>query len=201
MVSGHGDQELKSSLRHTKTVKPKIQFTMEKKANGLPAFYLVILAITKRNLGLGRYTDYYLQNTSNHHPKQKRGVAKTLVVRTKRIGKPQYTAELQHLNAVPQASRKKNVKCILEDIAYKKQKKQYPMGRFFFGTSKVTDRISRISSKHNLKPFFKPTRKISESLRSAKDHRDPLASRGGLLLRWSVHWNYKEEHKCQVARE
>lgn len=43
---------------------------------------------------------------------------------------------------------------------------------------KVTDRIGKLLQKYNIKTIFKPTKKIKEHLRTAKDTRDPLATAG-----------------------
>lgn len=43
---------------------------------------------------------------------------------------------------------------------------------------KVTDKIERLLRKVGIKTIFKPTRKIKDCLRSAKDKRDPLATPG-----------------------
>ncbi|XP_030750813.1 uncharacterized protein LOC115878443 [Sitophilus oryzae] len=44
--------------------------------------------------------------------------------------------------------------------------------------SQVTDRISKVLKKHNIKTIYKPTRKIRDCLRPAKDKREPLSSAG-----------------------
>ena len=43
---------------------------------------------------------------------------------------------------------------------------------------KVTDRIGKLLQKYNIKTIFKPTKKIKENLRTAKDTRDLLATAG-----------------------
>ncbi|XP_030767016.1 uncharacterized protein LOC115890807 [Sitophilus oryzae] len=44
--------------------------------------------------------------------------------------------------------------------------------------SQVTDRIGKVLRKHNIKTIYKPTRKIKDCLRPAKDKRVPLSSAG-----------------------
>ncbi len=42
----------------------------------------------------------------------------------------------------------------------------------------ITDRISRILNKHNIRTIFKPSKKIGQILRNPKDQRSPLSSAG-----------------------
>ncbi|XP_030751507.1 uncharacterized protein LOC115879020 [Sitophilus oryzae] len=46
--------------------------------------------------------------------------------------------------------------------------------------SQVTDRIGKVLKKHNIKTIYKPTRKIRDCLRPAKDKREPLSSSAGI---------------------
>ncbi|KAJ8919385.1 hypothetical protein NQ315_016478 [Exocentrus adspersus] len=71
-----------------------MQFTMEVEENGkLP--FLDVLVSRKADGTLGHtvyrkptHTDRYMNKDSNHHPKQKRGIIKTLVERARRICDP-----------------------------------------------------------------------------------------------------------------
>jgi len=47
-----------------------------------------------------------------------------------------------------------------------------------YHTYKVTERIGRILEKRKIKAVFKPIRTIQQSVRSAKDKRDPLSASG-----------------------
>ena len=54
-----------------------------------------------------------------------------------------------------------------------------PIGKAFLPYIKnTTERIGHILKKHNITTTYKPTRKIKEILRSAKDSRDPLCTAG-----------------------
>ena len=43
---------------------------------------------------------------------------------------------------------------------------------------RVTDRIGKLLKKHHIKTIYKPTQKLQDSLRSAKDSRDPKTCGG-----------------------
>ncbi|XP_054853995.1 uncharacterized protein LOC129342319, partial [Eublepharis macularius] len=91
IIWSHGEEELMGFLNHLNNIHLNIQFTMEKEIEGkLP--FLDTWVIRKANFQLGHkvyrkptHTDRYLHKNSNHHPRQKRGIMKTLVDRARRI--------------------------------------------------------------------------------------------------------------------
>ncbi|GJQ76059.1 hypothetical protein Trydic_g18110 [Trypoxylus dichotomus] len=111
VVWPHGAYALSEFLQHLNSIHPRTQFTMQLEKDGqLP--FLDVLVNRNRDGTMGHmvyrkptHTDRYLHYNSNQHPKQKRGVIKTLVDRAARIYEPQHIEqELQHLNQALQAN-------------------------------------------------------------------------------------------------
>ena len=190
VVWSHGDEELDRFLQYINKQNKNIQFTLEKESQGkLP--FLDVLVIRKGHqlehtvYRKPTHTDRYLNKYSNHHPCQKRGIIKMLTDRARAICLPKYLSEeLHHLQTAlqkndytkqeikraAQPSKKKNQEPTESIAASKKAFLQY--------IPKVTDRIGRLLKKHNIRTIFKPTRKIQNCLRSAKDHRDQKTTGG-----------------------
>lgn len=192
VVWSHGEKELEIFLRHLNSIHPRIQFTMEKEANGkLP--FLDVLVSRKENGSLGHqvfrkptHTDRYLHKDSNHHHGQKRAMMKILVDRAKRVCEPsQLQAELNHLDQALQCngytiSEIKRATNIKRGNGNTDRVDTNPeRSRAFLPYLKnVTDRISKILKKKNVKTVFKPTSQLRNIIRSVKDPRDPLSSGG-----------------------
>ena len=85
VIWNHGETELEHFLTHLNRQNPNIQFTMEIEKNNSLAFLDVLVTRTQDNhlahtvYRKPTYTDRYLHKTSNHHPKQKSGIIKTLM--------------------------------------------------------------------------------------------------------------------------
>ncbi|XP_030750808.1 uncharacterized protein LOC115878439 [Sitophilus oryzae] len=153
---------------------------------------LDVLVNRRQDLSLGHkvyrkntHTDRYLHNNSNHNPDQKRGVIKTLVDRARRICEPLHiTEELQYLDRALQANgyREQTIRRAIrprKPVERQEGENTPPSGVAFLPYIRgVTDRIGKLLRKRNIKPILKPTRKIQEHLRSAKDPRDSLSSAG-----------------------
>ena len=84
---------------------------MERESGDQLAFLdVLVLKRTDGRLGHKVYrkpthTDRYLHKSSNHHPRQKRAVLKTLVDRAKRICEPRYLEdEFRHLEEALQSN-------------------------------------------------------------------------------------------------
>jgi len=191
VVWSHGEDELRLFLEHLNNVHPRIQFTMEMEQDNQLAF-LDVLVMRDDNNKLGHkvyrkltHTDRYLHSESNHHPRQKRGVIKTLVERATRICEPQYLQEeLKHLRLTLQNNgyRPKDInrtirpRTTCNDTANISAR---PAGTVMLPyLHRVTDRIGKFLRKFNIRTIYRPTRKIQEHLRSAKDPTDPLSSAG-----------------------
>ena len=190
VVWSHGPEELNNFLTLINSINTKIQFTMETETNREIAF-LDVLVKRKPNGTLGHkvyrkptHTDRYLNARSNHHPRQKQGVIKTLTERAKRICEPKHLqAELRHLEKALQKNgyALSEIKRATHPRKITSVEKDTPVvnGKAFLPYVKnVTDRIGKILKKHNVKPIYKPTKTIQQSLRSAKDPRDPLSTPG-----------------------
>ncbi|XP_062837651.1 uncharacterized protein LOC134299269 [Anolis carolinensis] len=188
-IWSHGEEELSKFLDHLNSIHPNIQFTMEKEKEGkLP--FLDVLVIRKPNQQLGHtvyrkptHTDRYLHKNSNHHPSQKRSTIKALTDRAQRICEPHLLqGELNHLNWALQANGYSTTdirRAARPRTSHESQDKDPPRGKVFLPYIKgTTDRIGKLMKKHNLQTIYRPTKKIQQMLRSAKDKRDPLSSAG-----------------------
>ncbi|MGR8650110.1 hypothetical protein ACNGQH_25240, partial [Escherichia coli] len=188
-VWSHGTEALSVFLDKINNVHPKIQFTLEVEKNGCLPF-LDVLVCRKPDGSLGHrvyrkptHTDRYLHKTSNHHPRQKRGVIKTLVDRANRICEPAHLQdELKHLTAAFQANgySRQEIKRSTNANRRHKDKEEGALSGFALlpFIKGVTDRIGRILTKNKVKTIFKPTQQIRSALRSAKDTREPLSTAG-----------------------
>ncbi|ERL95717.1 hypothetical protein D910_00155 [Dendroctonus ponderosae] len=116
-----------------------------------------------------------------------RGVIKTLTERARRICEPdELQGELKHLERAfgwngyskkdfNRAIRPKNSEDCSETTETQDEHKSWACLPYIHG---VTDTIGKILEKHQVKTIFKPTRTIQQTLRSAKDKRDPLSAPG-----------------------
>ena len=191
VVWSHGEEKLKNFLHFLNSQNPRIQFTMETEKNNQIAF-LDVLVEKQPNGKLSHkvyrkptHTDRYLNKASNHHPGQKRGVIKTLANRATRICEPKYLEEeLKHLETALENNgyAPQEIKRALRPRAMNKPKnteESIPKVRAFLPYIKnVTDRIGKLLERHDVKPIYKPTKTIGQSLRSAKDLRNPLTNPG-----------------------
>ena len=189
-VWSHGEKELYTFLEHLNSQNKAIQFTMEKECDGKLAFLDVL--VKREDSGLGHtvyrkptHTDLYLNRNSNHHPSQKFGIIRTLAERAKKICQPsQLQAEFEHLNNAFLAngySRREIVRALKktpERGTGEKVKEQVKTRAFLPYIPKVTDRIGKLLKRHGIGTVYKPSRKLQNSLRSAKDTRDPKTSSG-----------------------
>ena len=189
VIWNHGQEKLQEFLEHINGIHENIQFTMEMEENHKLAFLDVLL--TRKGTWLGHtvyrkptHTDRYLHRASNHHPAQKYGIIKTLSERATRICEPEeLNTELTHLYAAFRANGyseqeiRRSIKS--KDPRHVDDKQSQTLATAYLPfISGVTDRIGRILRKEKVKTVFKPTRKIQECLRSAKDKKDPLSASG-----------------------
>ena len=190
VIWNHGEEELQRFLQHLNKVNLSIQFTMEVESKQKLAFLDVLVERTAElNLGHTVYrkpthTERHLQKTSNHHPRQNCGVIKTLVDRAKRICEPQHlNEEINHLNLTLRANgySQKDIQRALHPrrSSIKEKEHESPVAKAFLPyIEKTTDRIGRLLESHGIKTIHRPTKKIKEMLRSAKDKRHPHSSAG-----------------------
>jgi len=181
-------EKLEWFLNHINSIHPNIQFTMKIENNRkLPFLDVLITRAEDKKLEFTVYrkpthTDRYLERTSNHHPRQKRGIIKTLVERAKCICDPKHlTEELQHLNKVLQSNgySKREIKRAINPNKSAHKDKEQVAGKVFLPyVQNVTDRIGKLMERHKFKVIYRPTTKIQEMLRSAKDKREPLLTAG-----------------------
>ena len=190
VIWSHGQEKLRDFLLHLNSIHPQIQFTMEIESDGqLP--FLDVLVRRKDDGTLGHsvyrkptHTDRYLHKRSNHHPCQKRAVLKTLLCRATRICEPEnFSVEIKHLENSLQANgyslseiRRSFQPRRMSGVIAEEEKS---VGVAFLPyIHKVTDRIGRLLQSHGVKPVFKPTAKVQNLLRTAKDPKDALAVAG-----------------------
>ncbi|GJQ84925.1 hypothetical protein Trydic_g531 [Trypoxylus dichotomus] len=183
VVWPHGADALGEFLQHLNSIHPRIQFP-----------FLDVLVNRNRDGTLSHrvyrkptHTDRYLHYNSNHHPKQKRAVIKTLVDRAARICEPQHIEqELQHLNQALQANGYGNpqIKGAMQPSNSKRSANEHQLSRDWQWTAylaylkSVTDRIGRTLERHNIRTIYKPTQQLRHQLRSLKDPRHPLTPTG-----------------------
>lgn len=191
VVWSHGEEELLAFLQHLNSVHDRIQFTMERESGGKLAF-LDVLVLRRAGGGLGHtvyrkptHTDRYLHRDSNHHPRQKRALVKTLVDRAVRICEPQFLEqELEHLGAALQANGYSAGEVLRARRPRRSGRSDAAVEQRLVGTAflpyvrSVTDRIGRLLERHGVRAVFLPTQKIQQCLRPVKDARDPLSSCG-----------------------
>ncbi|XP_030762746.1 uncharacterized protein LOC115887456 [Sitophilus oryzae] len=189
VVWKHGRDSLDDFLHHLNSQSPSIKFTMETEVNNQLAFLDVLV---KRNGDLldhtvyrkPTHTDRYLHKLSNHHPSQKQGIIGTLANRARRICANEHIQEeLSHLNKAFLANgyNDREIKAALAPRQRRpdaNEQENIINKAFLPYVSQVTDRIGKVLKKHNIKTIYKPTRKIRDCLRPAKDKREPLSSAG-----------------------
>ncbi|XP_030746552.1 uncharacterized protein LOC115875272 [Sitophilus oryzae] len=187
VVWKHGRDSLDDFLHHLNSQSPSIKFTMETEVNNQLAFLDVLV---KRNGDLldhtvyrkPTHTDRYLHKLSNHHPSQKQGIIGTLANRARRICANEHIQEeLSHLNKAFLANgyNDREIKAALAPRQRRpdaNEQENIINKAFLPYVSQVTDRIGKVLKKHNIKTIYKPTRKIRDCLRPAKDKREPLSS-------------------------
>ena len=188
VVWNHGEEELEIFLQHLNSQNENIQFTMEKEHDGELSFLDVLVIREGSRLGHKVYrkpthTDRYLHKNSNHHPCQKRGVIKSLTERARRNCEHKYIdEELKHLQEAFLANgyTKKEITRALKpsNKPDNKSAKTSTQTAFLQYIPNITDRIGKLLGKYDIKTVYKPTRKVQNTLRSAKDYRDPKTSGG-----------------------
>lgn len=130
------------------------------------------------------HTDRYLHKTSNHHPRQKFGVIKTLVERAKRICEPeQLGKELHYLTNVMQANgySKKEIHRASNPRRQqnKRNEEDKPLATAYMPYfHRITDRIGKLLKKYRIRTIYIPTKKIKDILRPAKDKFHPHKKAG-----------------------
>ena len=148
------------------------------------------------------HTDRYLHRTSNHHPRQTRGIIETLVERAKHICDPKHLPEeLQHLNTALQSKgySKREIKRATNPNKSTHKDKEEVAGKVFLpNVQNITDRIGKIMVKHNFKIIYRTTTKIQGMLRSTKDMREPLSTAGVYRIPCSCGDVYIGTTKCSI---
>ena len=189
VIWNHGEKELEVFFKHLNSGNKNIQFTMEKERDGQLPFLDILVTREGEKLGHTVYrkpthTDRYLNKDSNHHPCQKRGIIKTLTERARVICQPEHLGEeIKHLEEafLKNGYSRKEIRRAIKPSKGRKVpaiKEKSTTKAFLQYIPKVTDRIGKLLEKHDIKTIYMPTRKIEESLRSAKDSRDPKTSSG-----------------------
>lgn len=119
----------------------------------------------------------------------KNTIINTLTERARRICEPKVLdAELEHLTNALKSNgySEAEIKRSMQSRKNENKDQNAPITRAFLPyIPRVTDQIGRLLQKENLKTIYKPTNKIKEYLRTAKDSRDPLSS--SRIFRIPVH--------------
>ncbi|KAK9675311.1 hypothetical protein QE152_g40458 [Popillia japonica] len=140
----------------------------------------------------GHDAQSYLNNESNHRPRQKNGVVKTLVEQARKVCSPeQLEGEFDHLR---QALRCNGYYDKTINRAIKKQSRRNEMNdaaEKMLGIAylpyiiNTTDKIERVLKWYNIRTVFMPTQKVSSLLREVKERRDPLSTPGVYSIPYS----------------
>jgi hypothetical protein len=190
----HGKVELQKFFLHLNSISEDIKFTMKLEENDSIPF-LDVLIKRKSNGDLGHavyrkktHTENYLHASSHHHPNQKLGVLKTLATRAIRISDETHLdKETDHLTKTFRniGYRQKDIKNAINkalEITHNNHiapKEQNPNRSAYLPYIQgVTDRISRILSKKEIKTSFEPLVTIKQSMRSVKDKLNPHNGKG-----------------------
>ncbi|XP_032686437.1 uncharacterized protein LOC116851269 [Odontomachus brunneus] len=176
---------------------PSIQFTMVVEQNNQIPF-LDVLVQRNQNGTLSHqvyrkptHTDCYQHATSHHHPSQKNYVISSLVYRAFTISESSsLDGELEHISTVltKNGYNNKNISQTIQNLKNRmlssknadtldeeREKKKTAVLPYLQG---ITEPISRILDKHDIKIIFKPHRKISQLLPNLKDHKSFLETSG-----------------------
>nr|XP_023022887.1 uncharacterized protein LOC111511085 [Leptinotarsa decemlineata] len=128
------------------------------------------------------HTYRYLHVLSNQHISQKEEVISTLTERTQKICEPEHPGEeLEHLQVTFRSNgysvSEINKAMKLKSSTVQNGEETLMVTRAYLAhISSITDRIGKLSEKHNTKTVFKPTKKIQQILRWAKGKKDLLSA-------------------------
>ncbi|XP_043263261.1 uncharacterized protein LOC122403673 [Colletes gigas] len=173
----HGREALNSFHNFINSIHPSIKFTVEIEKNQQIPF-LDVLVNRKHDGTLGHkayrkptHTDRYLQASSHHHPSQKVSVISSLITRAVSISEPSSlqqeltnvkTALIKNGYTTPQINRTMR-KIINTPVNTNTQSppSQNTLTSIAFlpYLQGITDRISRVLKKYNIKTIFQPAQK------------------------------------------
>lgn len=189
----HGRNTLTDFLTHLNAHHPDIQFTMEIESNGqLPFLDVLVTRLPNRELGHSVYrkpthTNRYLNALSHHHPSQKQSVINSLVHRAVTLSEPDsLPSELVKVtdaltnNGYNKRDIQRTITRFLEPDKIRQTKNTTTSSTttaYLPYIKNVTDRISKILRKHDIRTSFNAHRKLSECLPSVKDSL-PLQTKG-----------------------
>ncbi|XP_026744741.1 uncharacterized protein LOC113506080, partial [Trichoplusia ni] len=195
--------QVNAFLKHLNSINNKIQFTMELEDNKSLAFLDILVkrnpdqTISHTVYRKKTHTDRYLNGESHHHPKQLATVGKSLFQRAHGLCDDRHlAAELQHVKQVlrdnklqvPRPRHRNRVKPATVD----RLPAVLPYVRG------VTDKIGYILKRASIKTYFKPPKKISQSLPSVKCH-IPLQDAGVYKLDCDCGLSYIGQTKRSIG--
>ncbi|MGL5072033.1 MAG: hypothetical protein ACRC61_12320, partial [Aeromonas salmonicida] len=192
----HGTEKLNNFLDHLNNRNNSIKFTMEVEVNNrLP--FLDVLLHKKEDGTLGHsvfrketHTNLYLNAKSNHPKSQKLSVLNTLVSRATRISDQENLRDEQNKlrkilesngykeTEIKRAFNRKDRRSNKNNTTDENKEKEFKHTAVLPYVPKVTDRVARTLSKHNIKPILLPTKKIGTMVGSVKDPTHPLHNPG-----------------------
>jgi hypothetical protein len=179
VVWTHGEDEMHEFLKHLNNIHPNIMFTMEVERNKtLPFLDVLVSRRWDGSLGHSVYrksthTDLYLHARSAHHPAQKRAVLTTLVRRAKTLcDSESLRREIQHLKGVflQNGYSKHDIRRAQHPKQKPQTKDEKPVGVVLLPYQQaITNKISRLLAKHNIRTIHIPIKKNIHMLRPVKD--------------------------------
>ncbi|XP_046395470.1 uncharacterized protein LOC124162815 [Ischnura elegans] len=194
----HGREKLEEFHLCLNSIDEDIKFTKEVESDGkLPFLDLLIIRKEDGSLGHTVYrkptnTNKYLLAGSHHHPAQIYGVMSTMIHRSITLTDEDHRAEeLNKLTNILMKTgyRRREIRTAIsrklskKDSRMEEEKTEEQQKKPFLPYIKgVTDKISRILHKHQIKTVFKPRTQIRDIIRNVKG-REKLETEGVYQLK------------------
>ncbi|XP_045466657.1 uncharacterized protein LOC123675351 [Harmonia axyridis] len=178
----HGPETLQDFFDHLNNINSHIKFTMEVETNNSLPFLDILVAKSNDSFTHTIYrkpthTNRYLNANSHHHPSQINSVLNSLIHRSIKLTDSLHiTQEINILQTALQQNgynSQQVQKAINRHQTQTQQPKNppenFPHKGFLPFIERVTDKISRILQKQDMKTVFTADNKISKFLRTPKD--------------------------------
>ena len=188
IIWSHGAETLPTFLQHLNSVRPTIQFTMEKEVEGALPFLDVRVSrdgesntLVTRVYRKPTHTDRYLHYRSYHPPAVKNGIIRTLLHRSRNICQDTTTLnqELAHLTTVFQ--RNGYPRPLIRRALPTPTNRDRPEPKATVSipfVKGVSERIKRICAKSGIRVYFRANRTLGSLLSNIRPKRDPHDTKG-----------------------
>nr|XP_023028461.1 uncharacterized protein LOC111516540 [Leptinotarsa decemlineata] len=179
----HGSEHLHAFLNHINSSHPDLKFTVEVENNNSLPFLDVLITKSKNSFSHTVYrkpthTNRYLNSKSHHHPAQLNSVLNSLIHRSVRLtdnhNKSRELYELTaalHQNDYPVSQIQRSIqRQQTQTPPHELTEEQTNQAKAFLPyIHGVTDKVSRILKKQNVKTVFTANNQISTMLRTPKN--------------------------------